>query len=354
MRKCTLSFITIGFLFIVISACNKPNYSGNNERSSNNAIPITIQYNQYGWATPVVKIGISNVDTLDVLLDVGSSGLRILKGAVSNVFYQSSNTRVDFSYGTPSADFFISGAVAKGYFSLGSMKTDSAISFMVIDSAKYGSGGNYASTGDSIIIASTTFKNLCGVLGVSLRYSSSYEGIASPLAQLKGSNGQFIIELPKYGGTQGSLVINPSQEDLDGFTLFHLSQQGTLLPGNKYYGWVDNQLNGCFIINGQYFWANTWLDSGNPEIKISSPSIVSTSTVPTGDMVTFGIADEPYGDFRIQNTFTVGSIPENGKDLINLLPAISDSINLPGIMPFFIYDVLYDQQNGIIGLRQKR
>lgn len=357
MKKINVSkFVLLAgtVVFLTFSSCSKNDKVSNlKQQSTRDVVPVTVYYNESGGATPVIQIGISSADTLNVMLDAGSTGLRILKGSLSNSTYQPSSTRVGYQYGSP-ASFFIRGSVGTGFFSLGTTKSDSAVGFMAIDQAKYGPNGSYNSTGDSSAIKSGNFRGLNGILGVSLQYPTGSAGVANPLAELNG-NGQYIIKLPQYGQTNGSLIINPDASDISGFTLFHLTSQGTLIPVNGFSGWFNPMWSSVFIINGVAYWAsshNAQLDSGNPGTTINSPDVNGSSIVPIGSSITIGFADSINGVLRIQNSLVVGATPLPGKDKIRL-QYNATNINVGGILPYFYYDVLYDAKNGVIGLKLK-
>ncbi len=349
MRSKIFFLLTISAGFFI--GC-KRQYLGVNPLRS--VVPITVQYNPAnGEATPSIQIQIGDNDsTVQVLFDTGSWGLRILKGAVSQSYYQTTNTWINYSYGTEPKILGISGFVAKAFMTIGNLRTSVPIAFMAIDSTQYDPGGPWTSTDDSARISSGHFKHIAGILGVGMRYKSSGQSVASPLAQLPG-NAKYIVQLPYYGGTSGSLIINPTPEDLQGFILFHLLPGSDNLPGGLN-SWDDTILSGCFIINGIYYWAGTLLDTGNPEMEIQSPFFNGNTSASPADKIEFGLANQLYDslNLRIQTAFIVTNPDTAGINRIALLN-YSTAMNFPAIMPFFKYDVLYDQTDGIIGLRSK-
>lgn len=315
-------------------------------------VPLNIVYdptNNYA-PTPTVQIKLGGGDSsFTVLFDTGSPGLRILKGAIDHTYYQQTNTVDTGAYGTPPFRFTIVGKVAKASFSVGSLTTASPISIMAIAQAQYDTTAPFTSTGDSAIIGGRNFKHLCGILGVGMR--SAADGVVSPLAQLPG-NSKYIIRFPRYGDTAGSVIINPTVEDVSEFTLFHLSPGSTGLPGGLS-SWQDRELYGCFVLNGTPYWAYTFLDTGNPVMEIQSPAFSGYSYLMSGDSVEFGLADSLLAPFRIETGFRIGKTDSAGKDQVQVQHNGGVMMNYPAIMPFFHFEVLYDQADGIIGLKAK-
>lgn len=313
-------------------------------------VPVTIVYDPARGNAPIPEVSIQLGDddtSFVVLFDTGSPGLRIMKTAIDNVSFQETNQLDTVRYGSIGPTFGVAGDVVKSTFTIGTLKTASPIAVMAIDKASY-AGTTFASTGDSVAIAGLPLKKLCGIMGVGMR--AEKDGVVSPLAQLPG-NAKYIIQFPTYGGASGRLIINPNVEDLAGFYYFHLKPGTPAFPGNLN-SWNDRNLYGCFTVGQTSYWAPTFLDTGNPDVYIGSPTISVRSVVPPGASVTFGLADTISGDFRVTATVPVQAMPLEGRDIFNLEPDAS-ATNFAAIMPFFLFDVLYDQTDGIIGLRHK-
>jgi hypothetical protein len=221
---------------------------------------------------------------------------------------------------------------------------------MSIDSARYGSLNNWISTGDSAVISSNHFRNCSAILGVGLRGVAKPGSVISPLRQLPG-NGEFIVMFPDYGGKKGSVIINPTAGDEQGFIYFKLSPGKGIGPVGST-GWLDNQIPGCISVNSGTDCLPTLLDTGNPDIQIFSNEFVKNQSVPSLSYISLSVGN-PHDSAFIKTDFTVGEHRERGKDFVYLCNTEKEPKNTFGIRFFFEFDVLYDQQNGIIGIRKK-
>jgi hypothetical protein len=279
--------IFLGICVIVIGTSCKKEYI-TEEVSDRVEWPLMVRYDSVGDATPVIQADIGDVDTISLIFDTGSPGIRILQGAVKDVLYEVIRTRVGASFGTSTPNVRFSGFVGRTSVAFGTVESRQPVSFMVIDSVQYGSG-TWQSTGNATSIGASNLHGFSGLFGVSLRYDKSLKGIASPIAQLPGQ-GLFIVKFPSYGGAAGVVIINPDQSDFQGYTLFHLPADSAVLPGAGFQAWDDTKLYGCFVVGGTPYWAYSWLDTGNPDIKLSAPGVTS-GNVAAGTTVSFGLSD---------------------------------------------------------------
>lgn len=326
----------------------KPSFSeASNLRTE---VPLTISYANK-TITPVIDISI-NHRTYQAVFDSGSSGIRILSGALKGqVAEETSDERVKYGYGDGKSALSLRGDVFASSVSFGGLKSNFPVRMMRIDSAKYGPDGDWMSTGDSVLIHSSHLRHLSAIMGVGLRLKSSNKGIANPFAQLPG-NGKFIVKFPGLGGTKGSVVLNPAPQETAGFILFHLEPGKVFLPGG-YSSWLDNELNGCFSVNGNSICQQTMLDCGSPNIQIYSPQFSGKQIAAAGSQVVIELNDKNNPSVGIKTSFLVSQNRQSGKDYVALHEIKDKGKTLYGTQCFFEYDVLYDQKNGVIGLRKK-
>jgi hypothetical protein len=310
-------------------------------------LPIFIDYEKQ--VTPYIFIQV-NKRKVKAVFDTGSSGLRILSGALRTGKGDSILSRVNYAYGHGPGVFRIEGRLITVPVKLGRLEAPVPVRIMRIDSCRYERGGPWTCTYDSTTIASGHFRDCPAIIGVGLRARASLNGIVSPLAQLPG-DGKFIIEFPVYGGRQGRLIINPTEEEAKDFTLFHLKPGKEPLTG-RFGSWLDNELNGCMIINGNGFCHPTLLDSGSPDSRISSNEVTGSIEVPPGNMLMkFSDRLDPLTVAAARLTMT--GREGGNKSYVSLAATDQGEGNLFGVQAFFAFDVLYDLQNGYIGLKPK-
>jgi hypothetical protein len=309
-------------------------------------LTVTINYDDK-MVTPFVDVTV-NCKLFKTVFDTGSTGLRMMEGALPPEPADTLNQRVSYTYGDNVHKLSLKGKVRKVQVAFDKLNTLSTVGIMCIDSTRYTPTGSWIATGDSAIIRSNHFRNCSAILGVGLRKTARLSGVISPLSQLPG-NGKFIVMFPGYGGTKGSVIINPSPADEAGFVYFQLPQ-GKATPNGS--GWLDNQLPGCISVTGETACLPTLLDSGNPDIQVFSHNFIGQHSVPSGNYITMRVGGLKDSIF-VKTGFNVGDQRSRGKDLVYLDESPKEPRMVFGIRFFFEFDVLYDQQNGIIGIRKK-
>ena len=317
--------------------------------SNRTMLPLKIVYDGR-MVTPVVEV-LVNGQKIEAVFDSGSSGLRVLNGALTGAQADSTGGRVGYSYGDSKRSFGIRGNVVSATLRLGSLTSRNLISIMRIDSVRYGKGADWTETGDSSTIHTNHFRSLPAILGAGMRLSKIAKGVGNPLAQLPG-NGKYIVSFPRFGGTKGKLIINPDSTDLAGFTLFKLESSKFLLP-NGDSCWRDNELLGCIIVNGESACQYTMLDTGNPDIHVESKNFSGNRSVFIGSRVAMSVEDKAGIVPPVKTTFTVSNMREDGKDYVYLDESDGKGKNIFGDRFFFDFDVMYDQVNGFIGIKKK-
>src|SRR5476651_775303 len=97
-------------------------------------IPITISYAN-NRVTPIIEINIDH-QTYQAVFDTGSSGLRILSGAVTGHTIDSIGQRVSYTYGDGAKAINLRGKVMAATMTFGNSKTSAPIRLMSIDSLR--------------------------------------------------------------------------------------------------------------------------------------------------------------------------------------------------------------------------
>lgn len=246
-------------------------------------VPISQTVLSDGTTRYSIPVTIGNAPPVNAMLDTGSWGLRVLPGAVPASAYTASATTTSYAYG---AGVSLIGNNATANLTLGSLPSAAPVPMMAISSlacmpanphcpASKMSIDEYGIGGDGL--PNEGFKAIIGV-ALGFQAPAQGEGVPSPLPYF--GQGQFIVSLPAPGQATGTLTINPTADDLKGFTMYALKQLPTALP-NGVPAWNVRQLPGCLAntATGKSFCAPTMLDSG------------------TGSVVVGGTASEPAPPF---------------------------------------------------------
>jgi hypothetical protein len=289
-----------------------------------------------------VPVRVGDSVAVDALLDTGSTGLRVMRGAM----FRGSYTDTGFmSVSAFSAGDKLTGTVGTADLNIGGLATDGAVPFEIVDRESCasfrpncGAAGvaapEYGIGGDGI--AGQGFQ---AILGVGLRDA---QGAENPLEHLGAK--QWIIDLPEPGqGGPGRLILNPDWQDLQGFAMFPLAAEG----GGVWHdpGFADT-LPACLndTTNGQSVCGQAILDTG-------APGIIAFADGAAGPLWSAGDqAAMVFGGLNLK--FAVDATPGTG---LLREPKEAGGMDLvAGIVPFFAFDVLYDAAGGRIGLRARQ
>jgi hypothetical protein len=312
-------------------------------------VPFTVEQSSTDGAmrfsVPIVIGG----TIINVMLDTGSSGLRIIKSAVSDAAFSCITS-------TPSTYSYRSGLVLDGYVArarvgffddVTSIATPAPIQVMYVDQVSCTSANPDCGANDVSIDDVTVFGDFKAILGVRMR--NAPDSIGSPLAQLPGQP-SFIVQAPAYGGTSGTLTVGPV--DTSGFATLQLPAFDSVALANGTPGWDDRYgIPTCLddaTSGSDYCEPGEW-DTGNPPTFVEWPAATGDSTLGSGSQisVTIGSASAPLASYA----FTVGATPVPGIDDVELEPASGSGFMNLGTALFFHDDALFDPLHGIVGLR---
>jgi hypothetical protein len=156
------------------------------------------------------------------MLDTGSTGLRILPGAVSSTNYSITPNANVYSYGS---GVRVTGMIAEASVGMGAIVTTAPIPIQAIQTigcvenkpkcpASRVSRMAYGLGGDGL--PNEGFK---AIVGVNMPLRGANYDVVNPLLHLGRQIWVVILPLPGQPAP-GKLIINPRSEDLDGFTSF--------------------------------------------------------------------------------------------------------------------------------------
>jgi hypothetical protein len=313
-------------------------------------VPITITESSTSDSMQFsVPIGVGSA-SLNVQLDTGSSGLRIISGALpSSAFDRVTTTPVIFSY---HSGLVIQGVVAYAYVTIGSLRTPASIPVMLIQQASCMSSNPDCGAEGVPLADLTLFGPFKAILGVGMRSTALDEQVGSAIPQLPGDP-SFIVKAPSYGGTAGTLELAPPASEAATFKSYSLPllDGGAPLPnGTPAYddrfglpACVDDRTSGVdYCVPAE-------LDTGNPPTYIEWPphGDAATTELPPGDRIDVEIG--PAGSPLEEYSFTIGATPEPGVDEVVVESASGAGFMNLGTVAFFHYDIYFDPEKGVVG-----
>lgn len=340
-RSCMLERLACAALAII--GCGSPNASNTSDPTS---VPIVV-HDKFTAGLPgmfiPVRIGPPGSSTVQLILDSGSSGVRVLASTLDSATYLRTGTKLTNTFDN---GMVWDGEEATAIVAVGDAATPQAIDIQVIDSVSCA-----PSTPDCVAAAGAsvlTDVGTMGAFGVGLRdYSGST--LFNAIAQLPTASQTYSIHLDS-DATSGSLAIGLADSDLASYEPIALTPDtsGAQHP-NGVPAWNDLAVPVCFAVAAapvaQPCSAETTFDTGTSEV------LVLDGDVPTSQQDAAGyLASGTAFEASLANVFDWKTAATTGEMYV----AASSSGSFDRIlgMPFFsTHDVAYDIQAGTIGIR---
>ncbi len=306
-------------------------------------IPIARTVMSSGSVRYWVPVMIGGIGPIRALLDTGSTGLLVLNRALEGKGFPKAGS---FVYGFDSNEI-LSGTINQARVRIGDLTSDGAVRFGVIRKTKCApkkpkcsidalKPGDYGIGGDG-----TAGEGFDAIIGIGLDHIL----IANPLVAAHA--GSWIVTLPQPGTSgNGTIVVNPTTADLEGFRRYKISMESlrllgafrAALPGCL--ATVDGALNVCGQVG---------LDTGAPKVyaKIATVPPLADSTTPRRYTLRMsegeGKIEVPVDEtLRLRRLVYFDATPKQKTPLINA-----------GVFPYFDYQVFYDFKNNEIGLKKR-
>jgi hypothetical protein len=327
-----------------IVGCGGSSSMGVDAATSSVTVPIVV-HDKFTAGLPgmliPVRVGATGSTTAQLILDTGSSGLRILASALDSDSYQRTGTKLTNTFDN---GMVFDGEQATAIVAVGDAATPQEIDIEVIDSV------SCAASNPSCVTAAgasaLTDVGTMGAFGVGLRgYSGST--LFSPIAQLPTAMQTYSIHLDA-GATSGSLAIGLAGSELSSYQFVSLPADTSQHP-NGVPAWNDLAVPVCFAVAAtpvaQPCSAETAFDSGTTEVILIDGDIPTTEVDNAGYLASGTALDASLtGVFDWNTTATTGEI--------YVAPSGPGSFDRILGMPFFSgHDVAYDLQAGQIGIR---
>jgi hypothetical protein len=295
-----------------------------------------------------VPVNVAGRDT-ELLLDTGSSGIRILASAVGNSGLVRTNEPVDISFGDQTR---FRGVLATAPFSIGGVTTEEPVGIQVVDEVICNSPSCSASA-DAFDGSGPFF----GIIGVSVSNRTNTPEIFSPLTRLPGNfdSGYILRTAGGLDSSQGFFTVGLTPNNTAGFLFRDLDQIGFFPDGTP--TWADTlsdvlyslDTTGLSVQNAQSL---TVFDTGTSDLRIDPVALAGqVLDFPGGGLDEYPAGTvlqvDPRAGFRY--TVNVGSNPRAGLDRILVTNFAGQQIL--GKPFFFSLDTLFDVDQGRIGFR---
>jgi hypothetical protein len=281
--------------------------------------------------------------TLEVGLDSGSTGLRVLPGALGESDAKTTGGGDTYSYGSGAK---YDGVIGRGALTIGGASGASAIQLIRkigctseqlkcpvsrIPESQYGIQGDG--------LAGEGFK---AILGVNMANAE----IANPLVEIGAQ--RWIIELPRPGEqSSGKLVINPTDDEVEGFAMIPVVKRYASQEGG-----LHDAVAGCLINNNTKARAcgAMLMDTGAPGLRIVNGNLGRTPW--TRGPATLVILDGS-GKPAAAESLTTNERAHASALSFDENPKLPTTVIYSGLTAYFAFDVLYDPGHGIVGLRPR-
>ncbi len=280
--------------------------------------------------------------TMDAGLDTGSTGLRILSWRLTpgDTGAPGGNTQYHYGSGTQ-----FEGPSATAKLTIGGVSGDAPV--MLIRKiecssekpdcgAKKADPAHFGIQGDAL--PDQGFK---AILGLNMAPNE----VANPFVRMGIK--RWIVELPRPGDpAPGKLILNPTDDDIAGFTLLHL------VPGlTNRNGGLHDALPACLInkTSHKQICGVGLMDSGAPGLRVSASEPEPVWPNDTPGQLVFG----DNGKAAQAMDFIVGRRDQASHlttEMSNDFPVTRLYL---GLMPYFAFDVLYDAEHDEIGLKPR-
>ncbi|MEO1131690.1 MAG: hypothetical protein AAFX40_03180 [Cyanobacteria bacterium J06639_1] len=313
----------------------------------NDAIGVPLTVRSFNLGSSQLKllsmfVSVASGDETDLLLDTGSSGMRVLssEAGTTNLVRTGRAETVRFGDGTE-----LRGELATAPVSFSTIGTEQPVLIHLVDSVTC-SPSTPDCPGSSLFGANAPFK---GIVGASLNFRTNVDDLFSPFTRLEGNlDSGYIIETGGFNAQQGRLIFGITNQTSAGFTRVPLSQRGTFSDGTPF--WDDDEIQAEYTVSGTDIngvFDNTLLDCGSSDLFLASRSLNSTFSeaplVPNRTVRSF--VANVFDLF-----FTTGNTP--GLDRVFVDPVFSEE-QILGMPFFFRFDTLFDVDGGQLGVRAR-
>ena len=298
-------------------------------------VPLVTVPNSFGQSG-VMRIQVGRSAPMRVILDTGSTGLRLFPGALDR--FRTGAKVTGTSISTPNDGGTLHGYLASAPITIGGITTTRSVPFQVVKNT-------------SSWVQQWLARDVYGILGI----GTGRTPLPNPLLALPGNTGErwsvhFGGEPAKRIPGGGSLTLGASAPT-DAVANLQMPPAGP--DGFGALLWDDHKASGCWTVGSRRTTCiDTWLDSVSDQLTLVGPSFAALPTnadgvVTSGIPVNMSAAGSSFDFWRV----TTGTIPSFNYTVAN--PKGPQLVNT-GNRIYYDFTVTYDVMIGLISLSQPR
>jgi hypothetical protein len=309
-------------------------------RSEAEIRPSTLSNGARRYAVPV-RVGAT---TMLAALDTGSTGLRILPGALAPADAAASGEAEIYGYASGSryegvvGDAGLAIGAAKGRGPVHLIRSIGCFAYLPRCPASRTTLDKYGIASDGL--PGEGFK---AILGIDMAPGR----VGNPL-RFVGAQ-RWIVELPRPGEGQGRLILNPTAEETEGYVMVPLAAPYAHERG----GGLHDAVPGCLSnpATGARACGVVLMDTGAPGLAVANGGL-GAEPWPDGSSAALDLFDKS-GGLAVRETLTIGRRDQGTRLTYRRETRVAGVVIYAGIAPYFAYSVLYDPRRQMIGLKAR-
>jgi hypothetical protein len=287
-----------------------------------------------------IPVAVAGSRPLDVMLDTGSTGLRMLPGAFPDSAYTVSDKPSVYGYGS---GVRLNGMLAKAPVSLGGIAAPVSIPVQLVQTvdcfpgkpncpASRVSQADYGIGGDGL-----PRQGFRGIIGI----ATARGPVDNPLIVIGAQT--WIVVLPRPGEAgPGKLIISPDPSELAGYVRVAITGDGGM----------HDDIDGCLSLEKiqKMICGTMLLDTGAPGITFRSSNASETTGWTKGDPVAVVVHGVRGAEARA--VFRAGE-NQPSRMSATLDPKMTKASIQAGSEPYFLFSILYDVEHNVIGFKPR-
>ncbi len=293
------------------------------------------------YAVPV-QVGSTR---LLVSLDTGSTGLRILPGALARGDTGPDGAPETYGYGSGSR---YEGVIGQARVSIGSaagmgpvhlIRTIGCFAYLPHCPASRTTLDKYGIASDGL--PNEGFK---AILGIDMA-----PGVVGNPLRFLGAR-RWIVELPRPGEGEGRLILNPTEAEVEGYVMVPLAAPYAHEVG----GGLHDATPGCLVNRDSHARACgvVLMDTGATGLSVANVRLEG-GPWPEGSPIEFELFDKT-GHLAVRASMTSGLRDQGTRLSFYRETRVYGTVIYAGAAPYFAYSVLYDPRRETIGLKSRQ